>query len=257
MKQFKVLAKKNINIFLSKFELNIIRAKGNSFRNGINLNIGCGHYEINGFASLDVYSAHYYKNKGKFNRIQYDIRKDKIPYNNETVDTIYCSHVIEHIETNFVLNFLSESYRVLKYGGILRIACPDAKFLYSQLLSRPKYFSWHPLYTRPEDAVYCFVDEVSGHRLDLPNFGLDRNIFDYSYDELLENLREGGQFNIENPGIHINSWDFSRLREFGQSAGFSAITESRCKQSPNPVLQGWDMDLTAPEMSMYVELEKI
>ena len=35
----------------------------------------------------------------EFKRTQYDMRNDKLPFGKSKVDNIYCSHVIEHIET--------------------------------------------------------------------------------------------------------------------------------------------------------------
>ena len=224
-------------------------------RNGINLNIGSGSYEINGFISLDYYSQHYYKNQ-RFNKIHYDMRNDKIPFNSEMVDTIYCSHVVEHVETEYVLKFIEESFRVLKVGGVLRIVCPDSFFLYRAMKDFPDYYSWHPMFRESNDASICFVDEVADHRKDLINFGLDKLINDYKYEELMDKLREGGEFKVSNPGRHINSWDFERLRKFGLIAGFTKVIESRYKASSCFALQGFDMDLSHPEMSLYVDFIK-
>ena len=137
-------------------------------RPGLNLNVGCGAYEIDGFTSLDYWTEHYYGGK-PFNRVSYDMRNDNLPFDNETVDVIYCSHVIEHIETDFVENYFSESWRVLKKSGVLRISCPDSLFLYQQLTRHPEYFNWHKYYSLPQDAVKCFVDEVGTHKLKLKN----------------------------------------------------------------------------------------
>ena len=103
--------KKIFKLFISKFGYKLLYSEKIS-RNGINLNIGCGSYEIDGFISLDLHTEYYYNNK-VFNRINYDMRKNLLPFASNTVDTIYCSHVIEHVETEFVSKFLSESYRVL------------------------------------------------------------------------------------------------------------------------------------------------
>ena len=73
-------------------------------RPGLNLNIGCGSYELNGFVSLDFFSQHYYPS-GTFNRAFYDIRGDLLPYDDSAIYTIYCSHVIEHIKEKFIKTF--------------------------------------------------------------------------------------------------------------------------------------------------------
>lgn len=120
-------------------------------RKGLNLNIGAGNYEMDGFVSLDFYTPHYYKSRKEFdtNRVHYDMRGEKIPYDDNSVSNIYCSHVIEHIETEFVESFFRESYRVLVNGGCLRTACPDAKFLYDMMMANYEdYFIWHPLFKR-------------------------------------------------------------------------------------------------------------
>ncbi len=48
-----------------------------------------------------------------------------IPYADGTVDVIYSSHMIEHLDRLDARSFLAECRRVLKPGGILRVAVPD------------------------------------------------------------------------------------------------------------------------------------
>lgn len=45
--------------------------------------------------------------------------------NDNTVDLIYASHVINYFDRNQVVGVLSEWKRVLKPGGVLRLAVPD------------------------------------------------------------------------------------------------------------------------------------
>ena len=49
----------------------------------------------------------------------------KLPIDDESVDLIYASHVLEYFDREEVLPILQEWTRVLKKGGILRIAVPD------------------------------------------------------------------------------------------------------------------------------------
>ena len=51
--------------------------------------------------------------------------KHGIPYPNGSVDAVYHSHVLEHIDRVDVEAFLREIFRVLKPGGIHRICVPD------------------------------------------------------------------------------------------------------------------------------------
>lgn len=57
-----------------------------------------------------------------------DIRK-RLPLQDETIDCIYCSHVLEHLERWEALFALKESFRVLVRGGRIRIAVPDLEYI--------------------------------------------------------------------------------------------------------------------------------
>lgn len=77
----------------------------------IKLNLGCGDIELPGFIGLD----------GKFG----DDITDLDEFNDESVDEIYASHVLEYFDQVEVVDVLREWYRVLKKGGIIRLAVPD------------------------------------------------------------------------------------------------------------------------------------
>lgn len=49
----------------------------------------------------------------------------KLPYEENTVDLIYSSHTLEYFDRTEVLEVLKEWHRVLKIGGILRLAVPN------------------------------------------------------------------------------------------------------------------------------------
>ena len=60
---------------------------------------------------------------------------DLSQYNSNTVDLIYASHVIEYFDREAILPVLKEWHRVLRPGGILRLAVPNFETiasLYSQ-----------------------------------------------------------------------------------------------------------------------------
>lgn len=52
-------------------------------------------------------------------------RAEKLPFNGESVDIIYSSHMIEHLDENQMDLFLKECNRCLKTGGVLRLVAPD------------------------------------------------------------------------------------------------------------------------------------
>lgn len=57
-----------------------------------------------------------------------DIREG-LPDDDNSVDYIYCSHVLEHFEKDEAVKILQECRRVLKDKGRLRIVLPDLKIL--------------------------------------------------------------------------------------------------------------------------------
>ena len=62
------------------------------------------------------------------NIVVHDLRKG-IPFKNNSVDAVYHSHLLEHIDRTNVKNFLREVFRVLKPNGVHRIVVPNLYFL--------------------------------------------------------------------------------------------------------------------------------
>jgi predicted SAM-dependent methyltransferase len=48
-----------------------------------------------------------------------------IPFESNTFNVVYHSHLLEHLSKTDGINLIKECYRVLKPGGIIRIATPD------------------------------------------------------------------------------------------------------------------------------------
>jgi SAM-dependent methyltransferase len=57
--------------------------------------------------------------------LRHDIRK--LPYPDRSVESIYSSHTLEHLYLADAEKVLRECYRLLKPGGTLRLALPDAE----------------------------------------------------------------------------------------------------------------------------------
>jgi SAM-dependent methyltransferase len=53
-----------------------------------------------------------------------DIR-NRLPFEQESVDAVYHSHVLEHLDAGNAKKFLRECRRILRPGGIIRVALPD------------------------------------------------------------------------------------------------------------------------------------
>jgi len=55
-----------------------------------------------------------------------DITK-RLPIEDNSVDNLYCSHVLEHLSFQDFHHALKESYRVLKPNGVFRLVMPDLR----------------------------------------------------------------------------------------------------------------------------------
>ena len=106
----------------------------NKYKNGpLKLHLGCGKKYKKGWINIDNNSDN---NIEKLD-INYNLAKG-IPFKDNTIDYIYNEHFIEHLYVKHAESFLKECKRVLKHGGILRIATPD---LYS-LINGYKNENW-------------------------------------------------------------------------------------------------------------------
>ena len=52
----------------------------------------------------------------------------RIPENDSSVDVVYSCHMVEHIEKENVALLFKEARRILKSGGIIRLAVPNLKY---------------------------------------------------------------------------------------------------------------------------------
>jgi predicted SAM-dependent methyltransferase len=59
----------------------------------------------------------------------------KIPFNDAAFDVVYHSHVLEHFSKEDGKNFIKECHRILKPGGVIRIAIPDLERIVKEYLA--------------------------------------------------------------------------------------------------------------------------
>ena len=97
--------------------------------NSIKLNLGCGANIKKNWINIDNGDQFGEKNLD----IIYDLSKG-IPFKQEEFDFIFHEHLIEHLTKEEGLVFLKECFRVLKKGGVMRIACPDLKLIIKDYL---------------------------------------------------------------------------------------------------------------------------
>ena len=116
----------------------------------IKVNIGCGRTPTEGWLNFDnspaiklAKSPFKYKlakaigllNEGQIENIKWNMKHNiqfadatkSIPLQTSSVDCMYTSHMVEHLSQKGARSFLKEVKRVLKVGGVVRIAVPDLR----------------------------------------------------------------------------------------------------------------------------------
>lgn len=84
---------------------------------GKRLNLGCGARWRTGWVNIDFTSD-------SKHILQHDMLKG-LPCDDDSCAAVYHAHLIERLSRKDTRSFLSECYRVLRPGGIIRVAFPD------------------------------------------------------------------------------------------------------------------------------------
>ena len=102
------------------------------------LNIGCGRNQLKGWFNTDLKCDNmtYYLDAGK-----------TYPFSDNSFEYIFSEHLFEHLNIRQGINMLQECLRILKPGGIIRIAMPNMEFLIDLYLNpqkeeNQKYLQW-------------------------------------------------------------------------------------------------------------------
>jgi len=144
----------------------------------IKLHLGCGKRYIPGFIHIDL---------DDFPHIDYRRNITKLPmFKNNSVDLIYCCHALEYFDREEVKEVLKEWCRVLKRGGILRLAVPDFENIVK---------------------VYLKYKDLDHHGILGPLYG--RTLIKTSKGEKLI--------------YHKTTYDFKSLKKILESVGFKNI----------------------------------
>jgi SAM-dependent methyltransferase len=116
-------------------------------RKGVRVNVGCGSTPTPGYRNFDNSMSVRLRNRPTILRVlvrtrlaAHDSSKlaafarseriewataGRLPLPDRSVDVLYSSHMIEHLDRSEVQRFLREAQRVLTVGGTIRLAVPD------------------------------------------------------------------------------------------------------------------------------------
>ena len=144
------------------------------------LHVGCGTLYKEGWINLD--------NNSDNNISKLDISHDLslgIPFDDGVLDFIYHEHFIEHLNYEDGLKFMIECFRTLKFGGVMRVACPDLDVL----IEHYRNDTW-----RQQDWVSKYGCEWIKSRCHMLNVCMSNwgHKFIYSEEELKSRLIEAG-----------------------------------------------------------------
>jgi len=173
------------------------------------LNIGSGEKVKKFCVNLDFFRIDFWNAK----YLVADIRK-KLFFKEQTFKGVYSSHTIEHLKPNDSLNLLKEIYRILLWGGIVRIVVPDIE-KYCKFYLKKKF-----LYTN--------------------NFR--------------SNYKKGyiAMWNVFQNNHHLSCYDHECLEMFLKKAGFKNIKKLKYGLSQNKFLSRMDK-FSRSWNSLYIE----
>lgn len=135
------------------------------------LEVGAGRPDVlNGFrlAGADVFACDISKvsqiacKKEQIPFKYVDLKNGKLPYKSDTFDVVYSKSVIEHMLDP--LSFVTESFRVLKPGGIILILTPDWEANYKTFFD--DFTHVRPMTRRSMNLILSMLDpsEIKTYR---------------------------------------------------------------------------------------------
>jgi predicted SAM-dependent methyltransferase len=98
------------------------------------LNVGCGTDYKEGWINIDNNTDDNIENLD----LNWDLR-NPLPFDDNSVDYIFNEHFIEHLTVEEGIHVNQDFLRVLKPGGVLRMATPDLTLAVDKYLNLPIY----------------------------------------------------------------------------------------------------------------------
>ena len=94
------------------------------------------------------------------------------PFKSDSVDVVYLSHVLEHLDEQARVHVIREAFRVLKPAGVFRVVVPDLRGLSEEYLERSNQGD--------SQAGRRFLYWLNLHKENL--YGRNRSLFKKLYD---------------------------------------------------------------------------
>ncbi|MCI4664407.1 MAG: methyltransferase domain-containing protein [Neomegalonema sp.] len=228
------------------------------------LNFGSGSFFHKRWTNFDypAQSRYYGAIQGKpgqdFHPIDLCADNLKLPYGDNTVSLIYCSHTLEHLETPRALHFLRECARVLGPNGVLRLALPNtqADLAHARIVSSQSAIDAGAKAACVDSAAWHILSSTKGTDSAqlaalFRDVGYDSQRF---FDEAQSRFGAAISFDPAQPERHISHWTHDNLRALVEPCGFAAylpLYRGASTQAPFKNLEVFDT--TEPHIAFYGE----
>jgi SAM-dependent methyltransferase len=188
------------------------------------------------------------RGKTKFHNL-----RNGIPFPDNSADAVYHSHLMEHVDREFIGDFQKEIYRVLRPGGIQRICVPDLEYLVRAYCDSLAADDLSPASSRRHDAAVADMLEQCVRRT--PGGTRKQSGYSVRLERfLLGDARARGE-------THQWMWDRVNIRAALIDAGFADVSIRSWDVSD---IEGWkltELERTADggeykPNSLYVECRK-
>jgi SAM-dependent methyltransferase len=155
--------------------------------------------------------------------------KRGIPFPDESLDVVYSSHFLEHVDLEAAGRLLKEVYRVLKRGGVARIVVPNLQVLIGCYVSSMKKLENgdESALKEHQRAIYRLFDQMV--RTQSAGTNAQR-----PFVRAVERIVRGGPAKIGE--LHRWMYDKHTLRDLLKSVGFTDIWE--CEYCTSGI-EGW------------------
>lgn len=182
------------------------------------LQLGTGSNPYEGWLNTDIAD---YRRRGE---IVYLDTSRRFPLPDESFDSVFSEHLIEHLRYDDGLHLLNECYRVLRPGGRVRVATPSLRQLarlYEQELTdlQRRYLRW---------SVDSFLEHADAA---LPGFVVNNMFHNFA---------------------HRFIYDDQTLRHALETTGFREVTQWPVGESDDPALTNLERHMrSAAEFNAY------